>query len=244
MAFIKRSFLCAIVLLAPTGAVAYEAIEIRDGGSVQGTVRFTGTPPGPRKLLITKDPQVCGEGERIIEDVSVAENGGLRNVAIYLEGVERGKAWGTSPPDDALDQRGCRFLPEMAIVRKDQAIAITNSDPVPHNIHAYEVIGRARRTLFNVAQPQPGTMTKTITPRTAPMVKVECDLHNFMEGWVFVAQTPYTTLVNTEGQFVLGEVPPGSYTLKAWHPTLGTQETEIQIEVGKTNTVSLEFSLP
>lgn len=231
-----------VVAVLPATAQAYEIIDVQDAGSVEGRVMFVGTPPPPRKLLITKDPEVCGGGERVIEDVSVTEEGGLRNVVVYLNGIEHGKAWETVSAQPLLNQRGCRFLPEIAIVPKGKPLAVTNSDPVPHNIHAYEVIGRARRSLFNMAQPQPGTITKSITPRTAPMVKVECDLHNFMEGWVFVAETPYTTLVDAEGKFTLSEIPPGSYTLKAWHPTLGMQEAEVQIESGKTSSASFEFS--
>lgn len=240
----KRLCIGAVIMLLPSAGWAYEVVEVQGGGSIKGTVTFAGIPPSPRKLLLTKDPDVCGTGERVIDDVSVTEGGGLRNVVVYLEGIEQGKAWGNAPAEPVLDQRGCRFLPDIALVPKGEELAIINSDPVPHNIHAYEVIGRARRSLFNMAQPQPGTITKSINPRQAPMVKVECDLHNFMEGWVFVAETPYTTLVNTEGQFVLGEVPPGSYTLKAWHPTLGTQETHVQVEAGKTSTTSVKFSIP
>lgn len=244
MLMVRSGLACSLVLCFPFPGMAYEVLDVQDGGSIEGAVTLTGTPRPPRKLLITKDPEVCGSGERVTEDVGVTDGGGLRNVVVYLEGIEQGKAWGDTPSKPVLDQRGCRFLPDIAIIPKGQELAITNSDPVPHNIHAYEVIGRARRSLFNIAQPQPSTITKSINPRQAPMVKVECDIHNFMEGWVFVAQTPYTMLVNAEGQFVLSGVPPGSYTLKAWHPTLGTQETHVQVEAGKTNTTSFEFSIP
>ena len=115
---------------------------------------------------------------------------------------------------------------------------------MPHNIHAYEVIGRARRSLFNMAQPQPSTITKAISPRNAPTVKVECDLHNFMEGWLFVAQTPYVALVDANGRFSLRDIPPGTYTLKAWHPTLGTKEVEVRVEAGQATTASLTFGAP
>lgn len=241
---IRLYMLWMVFLFVPSVGQAYEATEVHNGGSIQGTVTFTGAAPPARKLLITKDPEVCGTGERVIDDVSVTEEGGLRNVVVYLNGIEHGKAWETVSAKPLLNQQGCRFLPEIVIVPKGQELAITNSDPVPHNIHTYEVTGRARRSLFNIAQPQPSTITKALTPRQGQAVKVECDLHNFMEGWLFVAETPYTALVDVEGRFELNKIPPGMYTLKAWHPTLGTQETEVQVEAGKTKAVSLEFRQP
>lgn len=242
MSLIKLLVLCGIVMLRPSLGQAYEVVELREGGTVQGTVRFRGVPPAPKKILITKDPGVCGAGERVIEEINVTEGGGLRNVVVYLDGIGQGKRWEDALRQAALDQRGCRFLPYIAVVPKGKELAITNSDPVPHNIHTYEVIGRARRSLFNVAQPQQGTITKPISPRSAPTVKVECDLHNFMEGWIFVAETPYTTLVDEEGRFSLNGIPQGTYRLKAWHPTLGEKEAEVVIQVGKTSAVSLEFA--
>lgn len=239
----KLAFLCVSVVLLPALGQAYEVIEVPDGGVVQGTVKIIGTLPAPRKLLITKDPEVCGTGERILEEVSVSEGGGLRNVVVYLEGIEQGKGWENVPEEATLDQRGCRFLPSIAIVPKGKKMAITNSDPVLHNIHTYEVIGRVRRTLFNVAQPLQGTIKKSIDVRSTPIVKAECDLHNFMEGWIFVAETPYVTLV-TDGQFSLEGIPPGSYVLKAWHPVLGIHEATAEVQAGSVSTVTLEFSTP
>lgn len=234
----------SLALFVPSTGHAYEVLEVKDGGTIEGTVTFTGTPPPPRKLLVTKDPEVCGTGERVMEDVSVTEGGALRHVVVYLDGIEQGKDWNGLPNGAKLEQRGCAFLPEIAIVPQGKELAITNSDPVPHNIHTYEVIGRARRSLFNVAQPQPSTITKAISPRNALTVKVECDLHNFMEGWLFVAATPYVALVDADGRFSLRDVPSGTYTLKAWHPTLGTKEVEVQVEAGQATTASLAFSAP
>lgn len=236
--------LAAIVLFFPALGWTYEVRDVRDGGSVLGTVRFTGTPPAPRKLLIAKDPEACGTGERVIEDVSISESGGLRNVVVYLEGIVQGKAWDISAEGVTLDQRGCTFRPGILIVPKANELAITNSDPVLHSIHAYEVIGRARRSLFNIAQPLPGTITKLVNPQRSSTVKVECDLHNFMEGWLFVAETPYVTLADDEGRFSLRDIPPGTYTLKAWHPTLGEKEAKVEIQAREESSLSLEFTPP
>lgn len=244
MNVLRRFLLLAALLLFPLGAWAYEVAEVPEGRTLSGTVTFKGTPPKSTQVLITKDPETCGHGERIVEEVRVSEDGRLQGAVVYLDGVERGKGW--DPPEEGyvLDQRECRFLPEVLIVPRGEKLTITNSDTVPHNIHAYEVIGRARRGLFNIAQPQPGRIEKELKVRSSPIVKVECDLHNFMHGWVFVASTPYTAWTDSQGQFLLADVPPGHYVLKAWHPVLGEKEAEVVVQAGKTSTISLEFAAP
>lgn len=220
---------------APRGATAPRGVE--SGAmlpAIEGQVRFRGTPPDPLQLLITKDMEVCGEGFRERREVDVAPGGGLRGVVVFLEEVEGGKDWGpaATPASGSesglatIDQENCRFQPRVQVVPRGAELDVVNSDPMLHNIHAYELIGRARRSLFNISQPESGTERQELRARSSHQVSLECDSHDFMQGWIFVADNPYAVVVDDDGHFALGDVPPGTYTLRTWHPKLGVLEEE------------------
>ena len=141
--------------LAPALAAAYDVAPVADGGTVSGTVVFKGEVPKPKRMLIAKNKEVCGEGEREIVEVAV-KGGALANAIVVIEGIEKGKAWAPLVAKPLLDQKGCRFIPALMVVPRNGDLDILNSDPVLHNIHTYEIIGSARRTLFNFGQPDQG----------------------------------------------------------------------------------------
>ncbi len=239
---------CCLALVVPTGSLTadqvqtYEEVEeVRDGGVVHGFVRFAGEPPPAKTIPITKDQEVCGGGNRVVEEVKVSD-GALQNVVVYLEEVEAGKGW--SIPDDGvvLDQLGCRFIPEVVVIPKGEPLVILNSDPVLHNIHAREIMRRGHRTIFNLGQPdQDSRLTQRVRLRRSNYAELECDAHEFMQAWMLVVDNPYYAKVDQAGAFSVAEIPPGTYIVKAWHPTLGTQEQEVTIEPNGTPEVAFTF---
>ncbi|MBI4382363.1 MAG: DUF2012 domain-containing protein [candidate division NC10 bacterium] len=238
------SWALGITLLSAGHGAAYEMVAVPDGATVTGKVTFKGTPPTPRRVLMTKDKEACGEGYRGLTDVSVV-GGGLDGAVVLLEGISKGKPWSVPDGGYTVDQRRCAFHPHISVIPQGAEMVILNSDPVLHNIHAYEVIGRASRTLFNVAQPKFKTkVTRIIRTTTGKVVRIECDAHNWMLGWFYVADNPYAVVVGNDGTFTLSDVPPGRYTLKAWHPTLGVKEVAIKVPPKGRVEISLEFQRP
>ena len=140
-----------------------------------------------------------------------------------------------------MDQKRCTFVPYLQVIPKGAKLAILNSDKILHNVHAYELIARARRSLFNIAQPKfKPRITVTVRTRHGSPIRVECDAHTWMLGWIYVVENPYYAIVGEDGRFAIQDIPPGTYKLKAWHPFLGTQEKEVGLLAkGKVN---LEFS--
>jgi hypothetical protein len=246
MKFVCRALLWVFCLTTLTygNGLAYEIITVDGGGVISGKVRFKGTPPSPRKMLLTKDKQACGAGYREVEEVSVS-NGALRNVVVVIEDIKAGKAWPQEPPEGyVIDQKGCRFIPHLQVVPKGAKVTIINSDPVLHNIHAREIIGRVKRTVFNIAQPLEGQKTtRKLRMRRGDSIKLECDAHDFMHAWMYTPDNPYYALVGGDGSFSVEDVPPGKYGVKAWHPTLGTKKTEINVSAKEKVEVSFEFEL-
>ncbi len=222
-------------------AKKYKEIEVSNGGTITGRVLAGEAKPEAEPFLITKDQSVCGEGQRIVEWVRV--NGdALLDAVVYLEKVKEGKPFPEETRSGKIDQKACAFVPYLQAIANGGKLDIVNSDPVTHNIHTYEIIGRARRTVINVSQSEQGNVvTKKIKLRKGVVMKVECDVHNFMHGWVFVAKNPYFAIVDENGNFTIDNVPPGKYVLKVWHGRLGDKESKIEVEAGGTVEASFSY---
>ena len=95
--------------------------------------------------------------------------------------------------------------------------------------------------MFNIAQPVAGDIKKKIKPEEFPFLVVGCDLHNFMIAHVLAPEHPYAVVVEADGAFLLDDVPPGDYSLIAWHPKLGKKMTPVTITAGGTLEASFEF---
>jgi hypothetical protein len=234
---------CALALAIPSAQAAkYKEADVADGGSISGKVLIGSAKPEAQIFKITKDEEVCGTGDR--EVAWVRANGeALLDAVVYLEDVDAGKPF----PDDAktvmIDQKNCTFLPFMAAMANEGELEAVNSDPVTHNIHTYEIMGkRGRRTAINVSQSEQGSkIKKKIKLRKGNAMKVECDVHNFMHAWVFVAKNPYYAMVDENGAFTIDGVPPGTYTVKSWHGRLGEQEVTVEVAAGGAAEASLSY---
>jgi len=235
------SLLLATALAGAAHAAEYKVVDVGDGGTITGKVTFTGTDPDPKVFAITKDQETCGTGNRLVDYVEV-KDGALMNVVVYLDKVKSGKPFNEEDATGALDQKGCEFHPFMQVMQNNQKLSVLNSDPVSHNIHTYELIGRARKTVFNVSQPDQGSViNKTVKLKRGTAMKIECDQHDFMHGFIFVAKNPYYALVKEDGSFTIAGVPPGKYTAKAWHGTLGEMKVKVNVEAGKTTSADFAF---
>ena len=237
------------LLLASPGALEaqheYEVVTVTvtDGATLRGRVVFHGAVPAPQRLLVTKDEEVCGFGYQERHDVIVNDAGGLRDAVVYLEGVREGKAWPAGEGRHTVDQRDCVFRPNMLVMPRLADMEIVNSDPVLHNIHAWELMGDRGRTLFNLGQPPEKTViTQALRPRADNRIRLECDAHDFMQGWIFAADSPYAVGTSTDGVFEIDRVPPGEYTLRVWHPFLGTLEESVSLAEGQTLHLDLELA--
>lgn len=222
-------------------AAAYKVVDVGDGGSISGKVTFSGTVPTPESFKISKDNDVCGSGNREIDHVRV-NNGGLRDVVVYLDKVKQGKAFNDTEKEAKILQKGCEFLPYIQIMQNDNNAAIINEDSVLHNIHTYEIIGKAKKTVMNISQPDKGTINKKVKLKRGVAMKIECDAHDFMHGFVFVAKNPYYARVADDGSYTIDNIPPGKYKVMAFHGKLGTQKGKAKVAAGASQTLDFAFS--
>ena len=93
---------------------------------------------------------------------------------------------------------------------------------------------------MNRAQPK---FKKTMTETWAKpeMVKLNCDVHGWMSGWLVVEANPYYAVTDEHGAFKLTDVPAGDYELKVWHPKLGETTQKVTVKPGAETTVTFEL---
>jgi hypothetical protein len=237
-----RSLTRGIVMLWAAAAVlplavaaGYEVVPVTDGGSLKGRVVYQGPPPPPRKVVPTKDREVCGSGVREVPQMLLGPDRGVQDAIVYLKKVDKGKAWEKPPQPPAIDNVKCEFKPHVQVVQPGD-FEIVNSDPVLHNTHGF----LDRLTVFNVALPNQGQRVKRPLKRTG-LVRVECDAHGWMLGWVYVADNPYYALTGKDGGFTITDVPPGSYTLVAWQEYTGPVEVPVTIKPKEVVSLTVEL---
>ncbi|MBI5438352.1 MAG: carboxypeptidase regulatory-like domain-containing protein [Nitrosomonadales bacterium] len=236
----------------------YKEMDVSNGGAIKGKVTFKGLLPSDavEKIAIVKNIEVCDTNHNGVREVHWIDVKGdaLRNAFVFIDGIDEGKKWLPPPPVNGknenkyvIEQKTCRFTVWAEVVRPGP-VTIRNSDMgVLHNINTREIINAesdspVMKVLFNFGQPEVGDIEKEIKPRRAPFIGINCEAHNFMFGYRLALEHPYAVVVGDDGTFSLADVPPGTYTVKAWHPRLGFKEGKVTVTAKGAATVNFEFS--
>ena len=218
---------------APAAAPA-AAVPATAGVGVKGVVKFTGAAPAPVVLKREADP-FCAKTKMNDETVVVNPNGTLKNVAVRVIKGAAPTAAPATPQQIVVDQNNCMYRPRVTTAVANQKIIIRNSDPVLHNVHAY--LGTA--TTFNRAQPKGSKDVEQSF--TAGVHRLKCDVHPWMTGWVVANDNSYVAVTGDNGEFALN-LPPGTYTLEAWHEKYGTKTADVTVTAGQTAAVDFSFA--
>ena len=192
-------------------------------------------------MRLDGDPKCVSENggsQRADESLVVGENQALQNVFVYVkDGLG---AFGFPVPTEpvVLDQDKCRYTPRVLGVRVGQPLSIRNSDPLLHNVRANATINQP----FNMSTPLEGvSFTRTFATREV-MVPFKCDVHAWMTAYVGVLDHPYFGTTAPDGKVVLGNLPPGTYTIEAWHETLGAKTQQVTIAAKESKDVNFTFA--
>lgn len=191
------------------------------GETIKGTVRYAGAPVENKKLPVTIDQYVCGK-EKDAEELVLSSTNGIRNAVVTLRlppGV-KGPAGSSSV---TMDQKQCAFVPRVVVVPVGGTVEFLNNDRLLHNVKS----ASKENPPFNRAQPHARSIAFTF--KKPEIMRIDCDLHSWMRGWVVVAESPFYAVTNEQGEFSLDNVPPGKYTLEVWQETLGTVTQEVVV---------------
>jgi len=192
----------------------YQVIDVNDGGTITGTVKWSGPAPKGPAIGINKDPEVCdpqGQKKRDLERLLVAANGGVANTVVFLKDISKGKTMDLPEEHQFLNQKTCRYEPHVLLVPTDGTLRIKSSDPVLHTVHM------SGASDYNLPFPF-ANQTVSRTMNRSGVVDLRCNAgHVWMNAEMFVVTHPYYAITDEDGNFRLTNVPPGEYEIEAWH---------------------------
>jgi plastocyanin len=222
----------------PGAAPAAAAPVVADAATIAGLVKFEGAPPKNPPTPMSADPFCASQHPTtpLAEDAVVGPAGELANVIVYVKNAPAGNY---PPPGPAvLDQKGCKYIPHVSVAQVGQQIQIKNSDATLHNVHAMPEVNNG----FNEGQPVQGMVsTKKFDKTEVKPFRIKCDVHGWMKSYMAVLPHPYHGVSQTNGSFNIANLPPGNYTLVAWHEKFGEQEQQVQVGPKEQKQVTFTF---
>ena len=214
------------------------AIDPATAAGISGKVTFEGTPPSPQPVKLTSDPFCAGANPGLTTEAGLVGPGGVvQNVFVYVKDGLTGRTFPAPAEPIVLDQKGCHYTPHVIGIQVGQPLQIINSDATLHNVHG---LAKANKE-FNAGQPIQGMkMTHTFSA-VEVMVPFKCDVHGWMRAWVGVLDHPYYAVTGTDGAFSLKGLPPGTYSIEAWHEQFGTSTQMITVAEKETKDITFTF---
>jgi len=227
----------------------YKIAEVNDGGTLSGRVTLTGPVPRARSFHLIHAPNIefCsrisdGKGHRILRDFTVSENSGLKDTVIAIQGVKKGKPLPTKMQTFNIDR--CHSNQYVIGVRNGENILVENKDPIRHEIATYEINSASyvKQKSNKAILRETSQIRSAFVSHETEEFLIKCNLHPFLQTRGFMVDNPYYAISDEEGNFMLEDVPPGTYQILAWHPFIPTQKGTITIAEGKVSQINFVFN--
>jgi hypothetical protein len=213
-------------------------------GTVSGTVSLNGEAPAAQKIDMAQDANCASRNPGATTETVMAKDGKLQNVFIYIKDgttADNKKigdfSFDTPATEVVLDQSGCKYVPHVLGIQPNQKLKVTNSDPTSHNINVQPKSGNEA---FNESQPGGAAPIVKTFKRAEILIPVKCNQHPWMKAYIGVVKHPFYAVSKEDGTFEIKGVPPGTYTVVAWHEKYG--EKTGQAKVDAKGTVTTDFS--
>jgi plastocyanin len=235
------SLACGGSTPAPAPAAAAPVVDPASAASVAVTVQFDGPWPAPVMMRLDGDAKCVAENgarDRADESILPGTGNALQNVFVYIKDGLSGHAFPIPAEPVVLDQDQCRYTPRVLGVRVGQPLTIRNSDPLLHNVRAEGKINQP----FNMSTPIEGaSFSRTFATREV-MVDVRCDVHAWMRAFVGALEHPYFGTTGQDGRVALNNLPPGTYTIEAWHEQFGVKTQQVTVGAKESKDVRFTFA--
>jgi Carboxypeptidase regulatory-like domain len=227
--------LCVILMSLGAGLDAAESTQAHPTtGTIRGVIRIVGTLPKLEPLKINKDEDVCKDVPN--ESLIVGPGHGLQNVVVSLEGVPPQTTPAPHPVRQVyrITNSHCRFVPHVLVMQFNSDLEISNEDPILHTVKALPVQVNVGLYPGRTVQSQVGM------PRLGP-VKLNCEIHPWMLGYVFLTGNPYFAVTDLHGEYQIDNVPPGKYRIRVWQELLGEQVSTVAVTAGEVTQLNFKF---
>jgi hypothetical protein len=213
-------------------------------GSISGKVALNGTAPEPKKIDTSADGVCAQKNPNAVTEDVVVKDGKVANAFVYIKDgtTADGKKIGDftfDTPTTAvnLDQNGCHYKPHVLGAQTNQKINITNSDPTQHNIHPTP----KNNPEWNQSQGSGAPPIEKSFAKSEVLIPVKCNQHPWMKAYIGVLKHPFFAVSKEDGTFSIAGVPPGKYTVVAWHEKFGEKSMEVNVPSGGSATADYSF---
>ena len=212
-------------------------------GTITGKVSLNGAAPAPKPIDMNADPACSSKNPNAVAEDVVVKDGKIEYVFVYIKDGQptAGKKIGDysfpAPSTPAvLDQNGCHYKPHVLGIQIDQKFEVRNSDPTAHNVN----VQPKGNTAWNQSQPPNAQPIIKTFARPETLIPIKCNQHPWMKAWVGVLKHPFYGVTKEDGSFQIASVPPGKYTVVAWHEKYG--EKTMEVTVGDKATATADFA--
>lgn len=220
-------------------SVPSATVDAATAGSITGTVTLEGAPPVLRPIDMSAAP-ACVQADPlpvVPPTVVTGANGALANVVIYVKEGLGHYRFDTPTAPAILDQKNCMYAPHVIALMTNQPFEIRNSDATLHNVHPMPRHNRQ----WNTSQPAGAAPLKSSFARPELGIPVVCSVHPWMSAFVFAFDHPYFAVTSTTGKFKLKNLPPGTYTIEAWHEQYKALDQTVTLAPRESKSVSFTF---
>jgi hypothetical protein len=224
---------------SPAAAPDAKKVDAATASKITGRVVFEGTPPQNPVINMGSD-SACGPGGKadVTSESIVVDNGGLKNVFVYIkDGLGNKYIFDTPTEPVKLDQNGCHYVPHVVGVRVTQPLEIVNSDNTMHNVHGMPEANKE----FNFGQMVAGLKNTVSFTTPEVLIRFKCDVHGWMHAYIGVVSHPYFAVSGDGGKFELRTIPPGTYTIEAVHEKLGRQTQTVTLGEKDAKEITFTF---
>ena len=244
--FIQLALTFLSVCVLSTQVWAYQEIEVKNGGTLQGRTSMKGKTPSPRvfHLVLYPNLDMCAEVDtddemnRLLFDFVTDDNRGLRDVVVTLEHVDSGKPFPNKPIN--ILSENCKFTPEVNILPQGGTFFVDNQDAVMHNSQVYQ--SERGKIILNIPIPAEEISDgKVQFKKHYKIFQMICGMHEFMQTWGYRVQNPYYYKTQIDGNYKIDNIPPGEYKVTAWHYLMKKQSKKITVSEGETINMNFEF---